>query len=316
MLYYQINTAQEASSVLSNTLDALELGVKHRLTLAYVINESPLPLDRKELLKHLGAKTKAFKLALEKILKLFFVETEDGYVSEEIETNIKEAKARQERAKIANDVKYGKQKNTETILGAPNMAFEELLIDNSKKININNPCISTNVDTTSPSFSLDVLEDGSEEKMQSTEKQPRKKKHKLPDDFRITPEIRNWYETRLLSECTWKPEDLPNFFEAYVAYCKANDKTYIDHYAALRQAIIGDWGKVREQRIQEERNAKRDYQYLSTKEKFSRCSKNNEKKLREEIYEHDNAVDRASDGAIVRTTRSNLSSEVDGGFWG
>lgn len=329
MLYMSFHLPEQSIKAERYMLSALDEGVFLRLSRVYAYFEAPLPLEESDLLRLIGSKTKKYRESLSRVLSIFFRKTEGGYVSDDIDQAINEASSRQNQAKKAAEVRYSKsckedvvtQKNSEqcmsTAQGLLNNLSEQCmstansnqLTDNSN--NINNPCISTSVDTTSPSFSLDASEDGTSEKMPSTEKQPRKKKHRLPDDFRITPEIRNWYEARLLSECTWKPEDLPNFFEAYVNYCKANDKTYIDHYAALRQAIIGDWGKVREQRIQEERNEKRDFQYLSTAEKFSRCSKSKEKILRGEIYEHESAVDRASDGAFVFTTRSNLSPEVD-----
>ena len=308
MLYYQLHLPEQSAKIEAFRLSVTEEGVLSRLSRVYVYTELPIPTEEKELFKIIGGKTKEYRDALCRILSLFFRRTEAGYVNCDLDRNISEAKKKQDRAKMGAEAKHEKarekdnaQEENEQAPASVAPANREQRTDN----NIKPQKRCTSVHPKNPPLTDEI---SSSEKIS---KKTSGKKIPLPDDFRVTEEIRNWYETRMLTESTWKPEDLPNFFDAFVAYCKANDKRYVDHYASLRNCIIGDWGGVRKQRIAEERNNLRDFRYKSGGEIIANMGIDRAKELRGNVYDNEGAVDRSSNGEAFLPIRNNLFTEVD-----
>lgn len=60
----------------------------------------------------------------------------------------------------------------------------------------------------------------------------------MPEGFAISPAVRAWATSKGHTR-------LPERFEHFVGYCRANGKTYADWDQALMNAIRDDWAKLR-----------------------------------------------------------------------
>ncbi len=109
MHYYKKNIGDYRSATAH--LSLLEHGVYNWLLDTYYLNEKPLPLNERELFRMALARTKDEKNAVRDILIEFFVETENGWVHNRCESEVKayHAKAETNRKNGGNGGRPKKQ---------------------------------------------------------------------------------------------------------------------------------------------------------------------------------------------------------------
>lgn len=153
MHYYKKNIGDYRSATAH--LSLLEHGVYNWLLDTYYLNEKPLPLNERELFRMALARTEDEKNAVRDILIEFFVETENGWVHNRCESEVKayHAKAETNRKnggnggrpkKQAKENPNGFQSNGEETQSVISGIPQETLTKNQEPLTINQDNTHTN----------------------------------------------------------------------------------------------------------------------------------------------------------------------------
>lgn len=119
MHYYQHNIGDYRRD--TSHLSLLEHGIYRTLLDLYYLNEAPIPKETEWVIRRLSAKTNDEVLAIQAVLKDFFIEGVDGYKHKRCDMEIREYTAKAETARH-NGKSGGRPKKTQpVILGNPDI---------------------------------------------------------------------------------------------------------------------------------------------------------------------------------------------------
>ena len=133
MHYYQFNIGDYRKD--TTYLSMLEHGAYRQLLDWHYLEQAPIPLETEVVMRRLSARTNEERLAIEFVLKEYFIHTENGYIQERVlhEIGLYEAKA--DRAKTNGKLGGRPLKTKEVISGLSNKTQTKAKLRTKELIN-------------------------------------------------------------------------------------------------------------------------------------------------------------------------------------